>query len=151
VGGPKVGEVALIATKADCVHRNDRANLTALLEQMTRDLFDDAVARGRPTPTYLACAAIEATRSEDVYPYLSGWIARDPSMPDELEYRRFAVSKLPPVWPAEDDWEGRAYRFAQVWPPKLNLLGARPFPGITMHEVLGLVGWGRLANLPDRA
>ena len=150
LGSAKVEEVALIATKADCVHRLDRANLTALLEQLTRDLFEEAVHNGWLTPTYLACAAVEATESDEEYPYLKGWIARDPSLPDLLEYRRFPVSKLPPAWPAEDAWDPTAYRFAQVWPPKLNLLGDRPFPGITMERVAELVGWGRLAGRPRR-
>lgn len=149
-GGSKVGEVALIATKADCVHRKDRANLTALLEHLTRDLFADAVYKGWLSPTYLACAAVEATRSDDEYPYLHGWLAPDPTLPDDLEYRRFPVSKLPPAWPAEDAWEPSAFRFAQVWPPKLNLLGDRPFPGINMDKVVELVGWGRLVNRPRR-
>lgn len=150
LGDSKVGEVALIATKADCVHRLDRANLTALLEQMTRDLFADAVHKGWLTPTYLACAAVEATSSDDEYPYLKGWLARDPTLPDALEYRRFPVSKLPMAWPAEDAWNPSAYRFAQVWPPKLNLLGDRPFPGINMERVAELVGWGRLTTRPHR-
>jgi predicted YcjX-like family ATPase len=150
LGSTKVEEVALIATKADCVHRKDRANLTALLEQMTRDLFAEAVQRGWLTPRYFACAAVEATRSDDEYPYLKGWIARDPTVPDVLDYRRFPVSKLPPTWPAEDTWNPSTYRFAQVWPPKLNLLGDRPFPGINMDEVVELVGWGRLTTRPLR-
>jgi predicted YcjX-like family ATPase len=68
----KVSNVGFIATKADCVHGRDRANLLALLKQLTADLLQDALREKWLSVNYFYCAAIRATRDLDDYPYLEG-------------------------------------------------------------------------------
>jgi predicted YcjX-like family ATPase len=140
-GVSKVNKIGLIATKADCVHRLDRPNLLALLKHMTKDLLEDALRQRWLNVEYFYCAAIRATE-DDEYPYLSGWLLVDPHDPDSVEYRKFAVSSLPSSWPAESRWEQTEYTFAQPLPPKLDLLGEKPFPSIGMDEVMRFIGWG---------
>ena len=111
-----------------------------LVNREYREPYRAPVAAVDPTPRGegLAAERADAEAKARAKPY------------EEVEYRRFPVSKLPMAWPAEDAWNPSAYRFAQVWPPKLNLLGDRPFPGINMERVAELVGWGRLTTRPHR-
>lgn len=141
-GAPRAGRVGLVATKADCVHRFDRPHLSALLRQMADDLFRESLARRHLKLSYFHCAAVRATRDADDYPCLEGWLPASPDDPGAAEYSRFAVSPVPAAWPAESEWDRAAYRFAQVLPPPLDLLGERPFPDIHLDEVMKFIGVG---------
>jgi predicted YcjX-like family ATPase len=135
----RVSKVGFIVTKSDCVHSRDRANLRALLRQMTEELLQEAVRKRWLSVEYFSCAAIQATRDLDDYPYLERYLFNETK--DEMEYRKGAVSPVPSAWPAESQWEQTKYRFAESRPPKLDLLGNRPFPSLGMEAVMRFIGW----------
>jgi predicted YcjX-like family ATPase len=136
---PKVSNVGFIATKADCVHGRDRANLLTLPKQLTGDLLQDALREKWLSVDYFYCAAIRATRDLDDYPYLEGYLFNETDC--EVQHGKFATSPLPSAWPAEGQWEQTPYRFAQPRPPKLDLLGKQPFPSLGMEAVMHFIGW----------
>lgn len=137
----RVSKVGLLATKADCVHGHDRANLLTLLRQLTGDLFQEALRERWLSVNYFYCAAIRATRDLDDYPYLEGYLFDKADC--EVKHGKFAVSPLPSGWPAESQWEQTKYQSAQPRPPRLDLLGNQPFPSLGMEAVMRFIGWDR--------
>jgi uncharacterized protein len=139
-GAQSVRDLAIIATKADCVHPLDRSNLVPLLKQMTSDLIATA-ARERPlNVTYFDCAAIKATEGVE-YPWLMGYVDVGGTEPDPPAYFRFPVTPVPGEWPAESAWAETEFAFADPVPPPLDLLGRKPFPGLNMEKVTRFIGW----------
>ncbi len=137
LGPSRVRKIGFVATKADVVHSRDRANLRALLKSMTQDLLAAATLRRHLDVDYFYCAAIEAGIDGGEYPRIRGWARRSA----DLEYLEFPNSAVPRQWPAETQWEEQRYRFAAPEPPKLDLLGRKPFPSIGMDEIMKFIGW----------
>src|SRR5262249_44411876 len=79
--GSKISNIGFIATKADRVHNQDRASLLALLKEMTGDLIADAMSKRWLNVEYFYCAAVQATRDHDEYPYLEGYVPKTPEDP----------------------------------------------------------------------
>jgi uncharacterized protein len=134
-----IQEILIVATKADCVHRLDRANLEPLLHDLTFDILDAPLRERGIRISYLECAAIESTESLDDYPYMTGYIMFDD--PGKPRRARFPVSGVPAEWPAESVWRDERFAYASPEPPELDLLGRRPFPGINMDRVTDFIGW----------
>jgi predicted YcjX-like family ATPase len=135
----RVNSIGVVATKTDCVHRLDRANLETLLRQMTADLFEKALRERWLKVKYFHCAAIQAT-TDEAYPRLSCDILPDPNDPDSRQHGEAEVSCIPRSWPAENVWQEVNYKVATPVPPKLNLLGDKPFPSLGMDEVMQFIG-----------
>jgi predicted YcjX-like family ATPase len=130
----RIRRLGFVATKADLVHSHDRVNLRTLLRDMTADLLTEARLKKRLDVGYFYCAAVAAGRDGSEYPRIKGWARRD----HEPEYVEFPISPVPREWPAESEWG--PFLFASPEPPKLDLLGRRPFPSIGLEEILEFIG-----------
>lgn len=110
-----ITRVALVASKTDMVHPEDRGHLLALLRDMDRHAAADREAW---RAEYFPCSAVVSTRAvPGAERTLAGRLVFDedgavlaPRGPE----RKYQVSAVPSEWPVE--WEPNRFVFPEVYP-----------------------------------
>ncbi|QEL14418.1 YcjX family protein [Limnoglobus roseus] len=114
---PKVRKIAVVASQADKVHRDDRDKLGDLVRVMVQPLLRNVVARQWLTVEYFVCSAVDSSASLE-YPNLEVRPFDENGRP-ESQTRSVKVSPVPARWPKT--WPAGEYfypRFAPVPPDR---------------------------------
>jgi predicted YcjX-like family ATPase len=116
LGQSKVSRIAMVASKCDLVHQDDRDRLIILLKQ----LFQSLLARYVQVDVrWFAVAAALSTRSSIERHSLFGV----PTLTEGREEREVMVDPLPQAWP--EHWQVGDFSFADFKP--------RRFPGLNVQ------------------
>lgn len=118
----KVHKLAVVASQADRVHRDDRDKFGDLVRQMVQPLLRKAEATKWLRVGYFVCAAVDSSVSR-AYPQLEV-LPLDADDRPQPETRAVAVSPVPDLWPR--DWQPGDYFFPRFAPNRPATAHAPP-------------------------
>jgi predicted YcjX-like family ATPase len=106
-GFPSIRRIAIVATQADRVHRDDRDSLRHLARELIEPILTEACQGRTVQAKYFWCAAVRSSDSME-YPRISA------RRKGRTESESIPVSKVPDFWPK--DWKSGDFYFPTFEP-----------------------------------